>query len=498
LAIFTGDNNSNTLTGGSGNDTLRGLGGDDTLSGGLGNDYLDGGTGSDSLDGGDGDDTYVVDNAGDIVTDSSGIDKVNASVDYTLGASLEKLTLTGTTAINGTGNALNNTIIGNSIGNTLIGGDGNDYLDGGGGIDTLDGGNGNDTYIVGNFSDVIIDSSGIDKVNAAVTYILQAGNGIENLTLTGTSNINGTGNELDNIIGGNSGDNRISGGDGNDTISGGAGNDTLDGDNGDDRLSGGAGFDTLTGGDGNDSLNGGADDDAMTGGLGDDTYTVDSSSDTITEAINSGTDRVISSATITLSANVENLTLTGLIAIDGTGNILDNTIIGNAAANTLIGGAGNDIINGGTGDDVLSGGVDNDLLLGGNGNDSLDGGDGDDILSGGTTTVGQIDTLTGGLGADTFVLGLATQTLNFYDDGVVGTDGTADYALITDFVSGTDTIQLKGASTGYTLSTTSGGLPSGTGIYKNGSPNELLGIVENVTLTDFTDFTFVNPTPPPA
>ena len=111
----------------------------------LGNDILNGGTGADIMLGGAGNDTYYVDNIGDKVYetkttssssgDAGGIDKVNSSISYTLTSFVENLSLTGTTAINGTGNGLNNTIIGNSGANTLNGGLGNDTLTGGSGKD---------------------------------------------------------------------------------------------------------------------------------------------------------------------------------------------------------------------------------------------------------------------------------------------------------------------------------------------------------------------------
>ncbi|TDI15043.1 calcium-binding protein, partial [Acinetobacter baumannii] len=87
-----------------------------TLTGGAGDDYLNGGGGADKLLGGTGNDSYVIDNTGDIVTENTGegIDTVLSSITYTLGNNLENLTLTGSTAINGTGNALNNVIVGNS------------------------------------------------------------------------------------------------------------------------------------------------------------------------------------------------------------------------------------------------------------------------------------------------------------------------------------------------------------------------------------------------
>jgi Ca2+-binding RTX toxin-like protein len=109
------------------------------------------------------------------------------------------------------------------------------------------------------------------------------------------------------------------------------------------------------------------------------------------------TDTLVTAASTTLATNVENLTLTGTGAINGTGNNGNNVIIGNSANNTLTGLAGNDTLNGGAGNDNLISGDGNDLLLGGAGNDTLNGGLGVDTLTGG---VGK-DILTGSTGLDT-------------------------------------------------------------------------------------------------
>jgi serralysin len=265
--IFYGEAGDDYINGWTGNETYYGGDGNDTLYGQAGNDILDGGTGLDTMNGGTGNDIYYVDNSGDSVTETSilatEIDTVSASITYTLGLNLEKLTLTGTAAINGSGNSLNNTIAGNSganilngdVGNDtlngnagndiLIGGVGNDSLTGGIGLDAMNGGTGNDIYYVDNIGDSVTETSNlateIDTVSASISYTL--GLNLEKLTLTGTTAINGSGNSLNNTIAGNSGAN---------TLTGGAGNDLLNGNAGNDLLIGGAGLDRLTGGLGTD------------------------------------------------------------------------------------------------------------------------------------------------------------------------------------------------------------------------------------------------------
>ncbi len=334
--VLTGGTGDDVLTGGSRNDDLFGNAGADTLTGNAGNDTLDGGSGADTLIGGAGDDTYIVDDAGDTVDESSGsgTDTVQSSVTFSLtgnASTVENLTLTGSGSINATGNALANTLTGNS---------GNNTLDGGAGVDTLVGGAGDDTYVVDSSADVVTENAGegTDLVQSSATTFTLSAN-VENLTLTGSGNINGAGNELANVLTGNSGNNSLSGAAGDDTLVGGAGNDTLDG---------------------------GAGADAMTGGTGNDTYVVDNAGDTVSENAGEGTDIVQSSITAsltTLSANVENLTLTGAAAIDGTGNALGNVLTGNSAGNTLTGLDGNDTLDGQGGVDTLIGGTGDDTYV---------------------------------------------------------------------------------------------------------------------------------------
>ncbi len=193
-----------------------------------------------------------VDNAADKANEAgAGIDLVNSSVTFTLGANVENLTLTGVGNIGGTGNTLNNIIIGNTGANAVNGGvgndtihglAGNDSLNGGAGIDIMNGGLGNDTYTVDNAADKANEAgAGTDLVNSSVTFTLGAN--VEKLTLTGTGLINGTGNTLNNTLTGNGGNNVLSGLTGLDVLTAGAGNDTLNGGLGSDTMTGGTGLD---------------------------------------------------------------------------------------------------------------------------------------------------------------------------------------------------------------------------------------------------------------
>ena len=252
-----------------------------------GDDTLDGGTGADTMSGSKGNDTYIVDNAGDIVIENAGegTDTVQSSVSYILGNNVENLVLTGTLDRNGYGNSLDNVITGNSGANTLKGYDGNDTLDGGLGADTLIGGAGDDTYVVENPGDIVTESTnqGTDAVISNM-YTYTLGQNVENLVL-GDNSFNGVGNSLSNVIHGNVYDNLLDGGTGADTLYGGVGNDA---------------------------------------------YVVDNVGDVVVENANEGTDIITSSVTLTLGANVENLSLAGTAAINGTGNALNNMIVGSS------------------------------------------------------------------------------------------------------------------------------------------------------------------------
>lgn len=320
----------------------------------------------------------------------------------------------------------------------LDGGAGNDILDGGVGADTMIGGAGNDMFYVDNRKDVVIEdvNGGIDTVVSSVSRTL--GVNQENLTLVGVAALNGTGNNLNNTLTGNSADNVLNGGSGGDT---------------------------------------------MVGGLGNDTYHVDSGKDIVIEGDDGGIDTVISSVSRTLGDHQEKLVLTGVMALNGTGNSLDNTLTGNVGDNVLNGGGGADIMIGGTGDDTyhvdsgrdvviekpdggidtiissvsrtlgdnqenitlvggaplnatgnsldnrLTGNAGDNILIGGAGNDVLIGGAGDDRLIGG---MGK-DVLVGGSGKDVFDFDRPTES------GLT----RLDWDIITDFERGHDKIDLS-------------------------------------------------------
>jgi trimeric autotransporter adhesin len=439
--ILQAGDEGDILDGGLGNDNLAGGLAADVLLGQEGDDLLDGGAEADTLMGGAGNDTYVVDNVGDVVMENAdeGVDSVRSSVNYMLGGDVENLTLTGSAAINGSGNELGNIITGNSA---------NNLLDGGLGADTLVGGLGNDSYLVDDAGDVVAENAGegSDGVSASISYTL--GSNVENLSLSGSAAINGTGNAQDNLIIGNSANN---------TLAGGAGNDTLDG---------GAGVDTLI------------------GGLGNDSYLVDNSADVLTEALNEGADTVSSSANYTLGANLENLTLTGSAALNGTGNALANTLTGNAADNQLDGGVGADTLAGGLGNDSY--GVDNagdvvieaggagidtvrsgisytlgnnvenlsltgtgaisgtgntldNLITGNTASNTLTGGAGNDILDGGLGA----DTLVGGTGNDTYVVDNAGDAVS--EAANAGTDSVSSSVTYT-LAANVENLGLSGAA----------------------------------------------------
>jgi Ca2+-binding RTX toxin-like protein len=265
------------------------------------------------------------------------------------------------------------------------------------------------------------------------------------------------GNDNNNTLKGNGGNDNIDAFGGDDTVYGYGGDDIIDGGSGNDKLYGGDGNDIVYGGAGKDRLYGDSGDDVVAGGLGDD---------------------------------------------------------------KIYGGAGKDRLYGGSGNDEISGDAGNDKIFAGNGNDKIDGGSGDDVIDavaysplvlpftnfGGIRNSGQnqIDTIKGGAGRDTFVLGMAGDA----KAGVTGSQyyvggGDKDYALIQDFHLGGngDKIQLYSKDlkpTDYVLGAVATGLPNGVGIYTNDAEHDLVGIVQgqgvslsSLSLTNNSQFNLV-------
>ncbi|HEV8392350.1 MAG TPA: M10 family metallopeptidase [Dongiaceae bacterium] len=389
----------NFVDGGAGNDIVTGGEGIDTLLGGAGNDqltafesddFLDGGLGIDTMLGGSGNDTYVISAAGDVINEEGNLDNddvVRSSIAVNLttlgGGQIENAILLGTAALKATGNGTDNELTGNN---------GANILDGGIGADILTGGKGADTYFVNEAGDQVIESiagttGGIDTVKSSIDFSLAALVNVEKLTLlAGFSDLDATGNALNN---------------------------------------------TLTGNEFKNVLNGGVGKDTMLGGGGDDYYFVDNIGDIVTETIlntkGGGIDTVESTVTYSLAAhaNVDHLILTGGANINGTGNALNNEITGNSGANTLNGGTGNDVMAGGNGNDALNGGSGNDTLDGGNDNDTLIGGAGNDLLTGDDGN----DKMTGGTGNDVFDFNLKSEL--------------GDVDTITDFKKGADLLDIS-------------------------------------------------------
>ncbi|MGP7950157.1 nidogen-like domain-containing protein [Pseudomonas monachiensis] len=393
FSIVSGTSGNDNMQGTAGNDSLYGSSGNDVINGFAGNDVLYGAAGSDRLLGGLGDDTYIVDALDTLVElANQGTDVVQAEISYTLGDNLENLILTGSSSINGTGNALNNTFVGNTSNNVFNGAAGTDFV----------------SYAYSNYG-VSVDLSNTNSQYTSQGYDTFVS--IEGIIGTDDSDTL-TGNALANIL--------IGGAD-NDTLNGGAGNDTLDG---------GSGADQMTGGDGSD------------------VYYVDNVGDIVSEtnavASTGGTDTVNSYlGTYTLGANVENLRLLSTGTVHGAGNSLNNVIDA---------GAGNNILNGAAGIDTASYayataavtanlGLTTAQATGGSGSDTL-------LNFENLTGSNYHDRLTGNAAANTLSGGLGSDQLNGAAgaDRLIGGDGSDLYYVDNagDIVSETNAV----ASTG--------------------------------------------------
>ncbi|RZI57229.1 MAG: hypothetical protein EOP37_21080 [Rubrivivax sp.] len=539
--VLFGWTGSDTLIGGTGNDTLHG--GGNSLQDGDGDDLLDGGAGDDVLVGSFGSNIYVFDrgygqdvlqvdynNSGHAPGDSSRVrlgasitpDDIDFSEYYDIETrSLSAIVLT----IRDTGESLlikqfhqnseieayrspiefiefgdgtvwdrakiilatKRTLVGTDGDDELVGfgsgmwlfhgGAGNDTLRGSGdrdwmygeaGADQMIGAGGDDIYFVDDIGDQVIEGvdQGSDLVQSTVDFTL--GENVERLQVVGSGELQAIGNDLDN------------------TLSGGDGNNRLDG-------------------------KGGADD--MSGWNGNDTYVVDHVLDFVYEEEGGGTDTVESSISWTLGDEIEHLTLTGVNAIDATGNGKANLIKGNAGNNRLDGGAGNDTLQGGVGDDVyivgatgdvvaeLAGeGIDlvissvsltlspnveqltlatgatsgtgnalNNMITGNAANNTLSGGAGNDTLDGGAGN----DTMNGGTGDDVFVVGATSDVVNeLANEGIDTVQSSVNWTLSSNL----EHLMLTGTATSGT------GNASNNALTGNAGANTLTGAAGNDTL----------------
>ena len=412
--ITTGDGD-NHITVGGGDDHVTTGGGDDTIHTGDGDDVVHAGGGDDAIVGGQGGGNDFYDGGMGVntveyssATHSITVDlnEINRSGDPIIGGVLATAALSADTPVgyaqgqdigvdvlinvqSATGGSGDDTIIGNSF---------NNILNGGIGADSLTGGAGNDTYVVDSIGDVVTEAAGqgVDTVIASTHYRLAEN--VENLTLTGSADLQAYGNSDANTLTGNAGNDLLNGEGGADTMLGGAGNDVYFVDNiGDQvvenpgegidavlsmahfRLSenvealvlqgsadlqgyGNSGDNLLYGNAGANLLDGGAGADFMFGGAGNDVYFVDNAADGVFENAGEGTDVVLSTAHFRLADNVEALVLQGNADLQG---------YGNSDANVLFGNAGNNILNGEGGADAMIGGAGNDIYFVDNAGDSV-------------------------------------------------------------------------------------------------------------------------------
>ena len=459
INTITGTGSSESLTGTSSTDEIIALAGNDTISGGDGDDLIYADAGNDSVNG---------DSGSDGIYGGAGSDIINggAGNDFLLGQD-------GADTLNGEAGA--DTLVGGAGADSLTGGDGNDTFYGEADNDIMSGGIGNDVFFGGLGNDTI---SGGDDDDA-----VQGGTGADSLS-GGAGNDDLSGEDGGDILNGDAGSDGLKGGAGADSLSGGDGNDflygqldndSLSGDADNDLLLGGQGLDTLGGGTGSDTLYGGTDadmlsgdddndvlfgesgNDTLSGGLGDDALQGGDGSDSLVGG--DGHDKLS-------GGDLEDVLNGGAGNDDLKGGAGNDSLTGGAGDDGLNGGNGSDSLNGGAGNDYLAGNHDNDTLIGDVGSDFLFGGAGNDVLTGGSLNASennQLDVIYGGAGADIFVV---HSMYNSFSDN--------DYALLRDFSTTEDTIQLSAGAT-YTLAGTGGNLYGGVGIY---SGSDLVAIVQ--------------------
>ena len=481
----------------------------DTLNAAYGNDTLVAGSDVAVMNGGPGATTFVVNNIGDVVqnADATQTNALQSSVTYTLPTNVNLLTLTGTGAITGTGNASADTLESNAGASTLVSGAGNDLLIlnsataratnafttnsdtlqsafnatlagninmlvltgaaaltgkanagndtliSNSGADTLTGGAGNDVFIVNNAADVVNGAStgGNNTIIAGVNVTLPTN--VNTLLLTGTADLQATGNSAAD---------RIVANDGNDTLT---------------AVSTAAAT-------------------TLVGGIGNDVFVVNNTADVIQVASTTALDTIQSSANFAAFANVNTLVLTGTANLKATANDAGDTLVSNTGVDTLVGGAGNDlfvvnnaadvIVNLSAGDTVESSvafsmatpGV--ELILIGSANradtisgaaDTLVAGDGNDTL---TAAVAN-ETMVSGLGSDLFIVNDSSDVVvESVDGGAHSIQSSVSYTL-PDYI---DILTLTGSGD----LTATGNADYGNLITANGGRDHIIGTAYSNTI----------------
>ncbi|AEK61661.1 beta strand repeat-containing protein [Collimonas fungivorans] len=435
-ATLTAGSGNNVLYAGGGNDLLVGAAGNDTLIAGAGNDTLISGTGADTLVSNSSGTTFVVNNVQDVIqlpSSQNQNDTIVSSVDYVLPDAITTLTLTGSANLAGTGNTWNSVITGNAGNDILTAVSGETTLIAGAGTDTMIGSAGDTVFVVNSLNDVLVEQAvhGTATVQTNLSYTLASN--FDNLILTGSANLVGTGNDLNNQLTANGGNDTLIAGGGNDTLLGGSGNDRLIAGSGNDSLNGGAGIDTLVAGSGNDVMS------AQTGS----TYVFNQGFGQ-TEIYNAAGSTLQFGAgiapsdltlSLTLYGNTPSIILTdsagGTVTVDGGLSTANNTTyafadgatlnlnqliaqtqstpvtLAGQEGNLVFAAHGNASLVGSSGNDTLYGWGNSDTLVAGSGNNTLYGEDANDILVGGTG----LDTLYGGTGNDTMIAGTGENTL---------------------------------------------------------------------------------------
>lgn len=414
--VLLGDNNDNVIEGMSGEDELDGRGGNDTVSyrrsnegvivflgryafGGhangdtltdfeniIGSDFNDllvGDSGANKLSGGDGRDVLEGGAGGDMLDGGTGVDTaIYIDSDAAITINLDAGTASGGHAAGDTLLDIEHLTGSRLYGDTLTGNGEDNRLLGDGGDDILEGLAGADVIHGGKGTDNASYRNSTAGINIDLLNRTASGGHAEGDKLVSIEEIDGS--DFGDIIQGTNSGNTLSGFDGDDELYGLDGKDTLNGGLGNDLLNGGDGNDKLYGGDNDDNLYGGDDNDRLYGGNDDDR-------------------------------------LNGGAGID--------RLYGQDGEDVLIGGDDNDKLYGGNDNDKLYGGEDKDRLSGGDGIDRLYGQNGNDVLIGGDGR----DFLEGGDGADIFRYDSMTES------GILA----ADQDIITDFVAGTDRVDLR-------------------------------------------------------